>query len=675
MLTRFLGGFFRRIFRLIWGIGWRVSVVTALIIGIWAFYDYSTLPPVAKLYDGRSRGSVTLLDDQGKPFAWRGETYDQVTAASISPYLKHAIIATEDRRFYSEFGVSPRGIIGAMLINMRAGRGPFHGNGGSTITQQVAKLLCDGRPYNPKIWKTQQDYVADCRRTTLWRKIREVPYALAMEAKYTKDQILTVYINRAYLGAGTRGFEAASERYFGKHASQVTPAEAAMLAGLLKAPSYYAPTSSLERAQSRANLVIDLMKQQGYLTLAQAAEAHAHPAVLSKAAATRAGGYFADWVMDSGPSFLTNDTTEDVTIRTTLDQKVQAAAEAAMHDVFESKLKPGSKVQAAIVVMSPDGAVRAMVGGRTAEPPGAFNRATQALRQTGSAFKPFVYAAALDMGMSPNDIVEDSPLTVDVPGSGPWSPKDFDPTYMGPVTLTTALAHSLNTSAVRIALKVGLDNVRKVATDFGIDSKLAKGPALALGVSEVTPLDLTGAYAGILNGGSSVKPYGLIDLSLRGDKQPLIGKEGGIGERVISQKADQELIYMMNQVVNQGTGQRAKLPDREAAGKTGTSQLSRDAWFVGFTAHYVVGVWLGNDDDSPLTGTTGGGLPAEIWHATMVGIDKTLDVTPAPLPMIQPPPPSQTGPIDGGQTAQGGQGNYVIDRLVNSVIGALTGKN
>jgi penicillin-binding protein 1A len=497
-----------------------------------------------------------------------------------------------------------------------------------------------------------------------------VPYALAMEAKYTKNQILTVYINRAYLGAGTRGFEAAAERYFGKHASQVTPAEAAMLAGLLKAPSYYAPTSNLARAQGRANLVVNLMKEQGYLTLAQAAEAHTQPAVLSKAAATRAGGYFADWVMDSGPSFLTNDTTEDVIIRTTLDQRIQAAAEGAMRDVFEAKLKKGSKVQAAIVVMSRDGAVRAMVGGRTAEPPGAFNRATQALRQTGSAFKPFVYAAALDLGMSPNDIVEDSPLTVDVPGSGPWSPKDYDRTYMGPVTLTTALAHSLNTSAVRIALKVGLDNVRKVATDFGIDSKLAKGPAVALGVSEVTPLDLTGAFAGILNGGSSVKPYGLIDLRLRGEKQPLIGKVGGIGERVISQQADQELVYMMNQVIEQGTGRRAKLPDRQAAGKTGTSQQARDAWF---TADYVVGVWLGNDDDSPLTGTTGGGLPADIWREVMVRIDKALNVPPKPLPMIQPPPATETAPIGG--TTPGGQDNYVIDRVVNSVISALTGKN
>ncbi|MDE3238705.1 MAG: PBP1A family penicillin-binding protein [Paracoccaceae bacterium] len=668
-LTRFFGGLFRRIFRLVWGVFWRVTVVVALLIGITAFYDYSTLPPVQSLLDARSRGSVTMLDDQNKPFAWRGESFGgEVHADKVSPYLREAIISTEDRRFYDHFGVSPRGIIGAMLINMRAGRSPFHGNGGSTITQQVAKLLCLGHPYDPKIWKSRSDYVADCRQSTLWRKIKEVPYAFALEAKYTKNQILTIYMNRAYLGSGTVGFEAAAERYFGKHASDVTVAEAAMLAGLLKAPSYYAPTTNLSRAQERANLIVDLMAEQRYITLAQARYAHDHPAQLSKAAADRAGGYFADWVMERAPSFLSTDTTEDVTIQTTLDQGIQAAAVGALHDVFDSKLKPGSKAQAAIVVMSPDGAVRAMVGGRTTEVSGAFNRATQALRQTGSAFKPFVFAAALDMGMSPNDIVEDSPLTVNVPGSGPWSPKDFDKDYMGPVTLTTALAHSLNTSAVRIALKVGLDSVRKVATDFGIHTDLAKGPALALGVSSVTLLDMTAAYAGILNGGSSVRPYGLLSLSLRGDKQPLMGQTGGIGERVISQKADQELIYMMSQVVERGTGQRAKLPDRQAAGKTGTTQNSRDGWFIGFTANYVVGVWMGHDDDSPMTGITGGGLPAEIWHEVMVRIDK--NVPPKPLPMIVPPPAE-----GGASVATSNDSPTLIDKLIGNILSGLTGGN
>ncbi|TMV70473.1 glycosyl transferase, partial [Thioclava sp. BHET1] len=566
------GGFFarlfRRLFRLIFGIFWRVTAVLVILVGLATLYDYSTLPAAKSLLDGRSKGSVTMYDDHDQPFAWRGETYKTVSATEVSPYLRDAIVATEDRRFWHDFGISPRGILGAMFINLSAGRGPFEGNGGSTITQQVAKLLCLGKPYDPKTWKTQAAYEADCRVSSLWRKIREVPYSFAMETKYTKNQILTIYINRAYLGAGTRGFEAAAQRYFDKSASDVTPAEAAMLAGLLKAPSYYAPTNSLARAQARGDVIIDLMKEQGYLTLAQAAFAHAHPAVLSNTAETKTGGYFADWLMDAAPDFLTTDTTEDVSMQTTFDPRIQTAAEGAMHDVFEAKLKPGSKVQVAVVVMSPDGAVRAMIGGRKNTISGAFNRATQALRQTGSAFKPFVYAAALDEGWSPNDVVDDAPLTINIPGSGPWSPRDYDRDYKGVVTLTTALKYSLNIPAVKIGMAAGLDQVRKVATDFGIKSDLAQGPALSLGVSEVTLLDMVGAYAGILNGGSSVKPYGLKSLSLRGDDTPLIGKAGGVGERVISQHADQQLIYMMNQVVNSGTGQSAKLPDREAAGTT-----------------------------------------------------------------------------------------------------------
>ncbi len=674
LLGRFFGGLLRRLLRLVWAIGWRLTAMVAIVVAIAAVYYYSTLPPVKDLLDARTRGSVTLLDDNGTPFAWRGETFGgAVTASTVSPNLKNAIIATEDRRFYHHFGVSPRGIIGAMLINMRAGRPPFQGNGGSTITQQVAKLLCLGVPYDNKVWKTEAAYEADCRQESLWRKIREVPYALAMEAKYTKNEILTVYLNRAYLGAGTRGFEAAAERYFDKHASDVTPAEGAMLAGLLKAPSYYAPTNNLARAQERANVIIDLMQEQGYLTPAQAQDAHDHPAELSKTAAQKAGGYFADWVMDSAPSFLTTDTTEDVTIATTLDQRIQMAAEGAMRDVFETKLKPGSKVQAAIVVMSPDGAVRGMVGGRTSQVSGAFNRATQALRQTGSSFKPFVYAAALEAGMKPTDTVEDAPLTINVPGSGPWSPKDFEKDYKGTVTLTTALKLSLNTAAVRISEAVGRDKVRQIATAFGIKSDLATGPAVALGVSEVTLLDMTGAYAGILNGGTSVKPYGLVKLTLNGDKQPLATQDGGMGQRVISQYSAGELMYMMSQVIESGTGVRAKLPDRQAAGKTGTTQEARDAWFVGFTADYVVGVWLGNDDNTPLTGVTGGGLPADIWRETMVRIDQGLP--PRPLPMIVPDPGTTPVAQGNGAPVEDGAAHTLADRIIQGLIGSLTGRN
>ena len=459
-----------------------------------------------------------------------------------------------------------------------------------------------------------------------------------MEARYTKEEILTIYLNRAFLGAGANGFEAAAQRYFGRSASEVSVPEAAMLAGLLVAPSRYAPTADLERSQARAATVIGLMQEQGYITPEDAAAARAAPATLSQAAEARTGGAFADWLMASGPDFLTTDTTEDVVIRTTLDQRIQAAAEGALREVFATKLSPGSKAQAAIVVMDADGAVRAMVGGRESRA-GEFNRAVQAVRQTGSAFKPFVYAAALDLGHSPYATVVDEPLRIDVPGSGPYEPRNYDGRFRGRVTLADALMWSLNIPAVLVSEAVGRENVRRVAGDFGLQSDLALGPALALGASESTLLTMTGAYAGILNGGRSVTPYGLVDLELGGEA--LMDRAGGMGERVISEDAARELVWMMSRVITDGTGTRARLPGREAAGKTGTTQAARDAWFVGFTADYAAGVWMGYDDNTPLKGVTGGGLPAEIWRETMERAHEGLPAR--PLPMTDP-----TGAARGG---------------------------
>lgn len=655
-----------------WGAVWRLGVVAALILAGAVFYFHSKLPAAHELLDGRSRGSVTMLDANGQPFAWRGETFGgNISVEHLSPNLKNAVVATEDKRFYQHFGISPRGIASAMAINIRAGRGPLEGNGGSTITQQVAKLLCLGVPYDPAQWKSEAEYEADCRVSSVVRKLKEVPFAMAMEWKYTKDEILTIYLSRAYLGAGARGFEAAAQRYFGKSAADVTPAEAAMLAGLLKAPSYYAPTANLERSRERANVIIGLMAEQGYLTAAQARDAREHPARLSEAAAQQAGGAFADWVMESGPAFLTRNTTEDVVIQTTLDPRLQRAAEEGLAFVFENKLKEGSRAQAAIVVMSADGAVRAMVGGRKIGAAGSFNRATQALRQTGSAFKPFIYAAALNQGAHYNDYVVDEPLTINVKGSGPWSPQNYKKgEYMGRVTLTTALKESLNIPAVKISEGVGRANVRKVAEAFGIVSNLADGPALALGTSEATLLEMTGAYAGILNGGSQVRPYGLVSLTLRGDDAPLIGQTGGIGARVISEDASRELIYMMSQVIESGTGGRARLNGREAAGKTGTTSAARDAWFIGFTADYVAGVWMGYDDNSPLSGTTGGGLPAEIWREVMLRVHKGLPARALPMivPEAAPATPAQTV----NASSPGRQPEAPADpigRLLRSILG------
>ncbi len=412
----------------------------------------------------------------------------------------------------------------------------------------------------------------------------------------------------------------------------------------MRAPSALAPTSNLERSQARANVVIGLMEEQGYLTASEAQAARDAPATLSTAARQKSGGYFADWVMETTPDYLARDTTEDVIIDTTLDPQMQRQAEEALAWVFENKVKDGSKAQAAIVVMDADGAVRAMVGGRNVPNAGDFNRATQAVRQTGSTFKPFIYAVAMDLGLSPLDYVVDQPTCWYTAGSGDWCPKNYDNKFKGEITLTQALAESRNIPAVVLSEEVGRDLVKQVATDFGLAENFAEGPALALGVSESTLIDMTGAFAGILNGGSSVTPYGLKSLRLQGMDEELFGAGGGIGERVISEGAARALTYMMTEVLNSGTGGRARLDDREAAGKTGTTQSARDAWFVGFTADYVVGVWMGYDDNSPLTGVTGGGLPAEIWHEVMVRINEGVD----PKPLLTEIPESTYAPIDPG---------------------------
>jgi len=666
LLLRMIGW----VFRLTWRLSAATMTIIALMVGAGVFYYYSTLPAAHELLDARARGSVTLMDRNAQVFAWRGEQFGgAITTDTVSPHLKNAVIATEDKRFYRHMGISPRGVASAIRINMSEGRSPLSGHGGSTITQQTAKLLCIGVPFDATSGQTEREYESQCREGSLWRKVKEAVYALAMETKYTKDDILTIYLNRAFLGAGARGFEAASQRYFSVSAAEVTPAQAAMLAGLLKAPSYYAPTRNLKRAQDRANLILGLMNEQGYLSNTDTRLAKAAPATLSRAARDKAGGYFADWVMESGPNFLTSDTTEDVLIRTTFDARIQAAAEAAMQDIFTNKVREGSAAQAAIVVMSADGAVRAMVGGRDTKVSGAFNRASHARRQTGSAFKPFVYAAAMDLGWQPNDRIQDDPLTIDIPGSGPWSPKNYDKKFRGSVTLTQALAESLNIPAVRLSEAVGRDAVRTVAEQFGIKSDLALGPALALGASEASLIEMVGAYAGILNGGRSVTPYGLTELRLAGDATPLMGQDGGMGERVISEQAAGYLTYMMSQVVEAGTGKRAALGDRPVAAKTGTTQAARDAWFVGFTGDYVAGVWMGYDNNTPLTGVTGGGLPAEIWRETMLRVHEGM--APRALPALLPPAP--TPDATAGRQKRNGNSPSTEDVILDVLTRILTG--
>jgi penicillin-binding protein 1A len=376
--------------------------------------------------------------------------------------------------------------------------------------------------------------------------------------------------------------------------------------------------------------------------------------------------------MSAGPDFLTRRTTEDVEVVTTFDPRAQRAAETGLAHVFETKLKPGSNAQAAVVVMSPDGAVRAMIGGRElGAGEGEFNRATQARRQTGSLFKTFVFAAALQAGYSPFDAVLDAPLSLHIPGSGQWSPENYTREYRGPIDLVTALTHSVNTATVRVSEATGRARVRAVAEDLGVSSPIADGPAIALGVSEATLLEMTGAYAGILNRGVRVRPYGLTELRRKSDGAPLMGGGPAAGARVLDERAAGELVWMLEQVVDHGTGARAKLPDgRPAAGKTGTTQAARDAWFIGFTADYVTGVWMGYDDNTPLSGTTGGGLPAEIWREVMVRAEDGLPIRPLPDRMPAPPvasAPQLPNPVAAVDTA--------VRTVVQNVLQGLFGRN
>ncbi|MGF1447614.1 MAG: transglycosylase domain-containing protein [Pikeienuella sp.] len=596
---------------LVLGLAWRGGLVVALILAVATTIYYANLPPAKALLDGRATGSVTLLDRHGSVFAWRGEQYGGALSTSdVSPHLLHAVISAEDRRFWGHWGLDPRGIARAIWANLRAGRVV---QGGSTLTQQVAKNV----------------FLSAER--SLERKLKELPMALALELKYSKDEILSIYLNRVYLGAGTYGFEAAAQRYFGKSARGLTPAEAAMLAGLLRAPSRYAPTNDIDKAQGRASVIVRLMHEEGYLSDQQVFDALANPAGLSRAAEARVGDAFADWVMETAPDYLARRTTEDVVIETTFDARAQAAAEAGVAEVFAEKVKASSRAEAAVVVLDLSGAVRAMVGGRDAGS-GRFNRATQAMRQTGSAFKPVVYAAGLEAGLTPLSVLQDAPITL-----GGWSPKNYGGGFRGPVTLEEALAHSINTVAVRVSEYAGADRVRSLAQAMGITTPLAPGPAVALGTSEATLVDMVGVYATIANVGRLTEPHGLRRLRLKGEHAALISYTAPAGRQTISPATARQLTHMMHAVVAHGTGRRARLEGWQVAGKTGTTQAARDAWFIGFTGAYVIGVWMGNDDNAPLTGVTGGGLPADIWSAVARRLH--AGVTPSPLAMEAGPAP------------------------------------
>jgi penicillin-binding protein 1A len=581
-----------------------------VVLGLWAViavagiiaYHAAQLPPIDQLAVPKRPPNIAILAADGSLIGNRGETGGQtVSIKELPPYLPKAFVAIEDRRFYDHFGVDPLGITRAALRNVTS-RGVSQG--GSTLTQQLAKNL----------FLTQE--------RTISRKIQEAILALWLERTYSKDEILELYLNRVYFGAGAYGIEAAAHRYYGKPAKAVTLSEAAVLAGLVQAPSRLAPNRNPRAAQERAELVLSAMQELGFITPSAMKNALAQPAQVRRGGAGSAN-YAADYVMDVLEDFV-GTIDRDIVVSTTLDTVMQAAAERAVAEELAAKGGRYNVSQGAFVAMQPDGALKALVGGRDYEA-SQFNRATAARRQPGSAFKPFVYLAAVERGLTPDTVREDAPINY-----RGWTPENFSRDYRGPVTLREALALSLNTVAARLGIEVGPKAVVQAAQRLGITSPLQPNPSIALGTSEVTPLELVAAYAAFANGGTGVIPFVIQQVKTADGKVLYRRPRGGGLGRVLEPAAVAMMNDMLHQTFVAGTARKGEIPGWESAGKTGTSQEHRDAWFVGYTGSLVAGVWLGNDDGEPTKRLSGGNLPVELWSTFMKTALKGKQ--PVPLP-------------------------------------------
>ncbi|MGY3237172.1 MULTISPECIES: transglycosylase domain-containing protein [unclassified Bradyrhizobium] len=570
-----------------WGVVlslWGVIAVIGVVIWVGAH-----LPPIQSLEIPKRPPTIQIVGMDGSLLAQRGEMAGaNVSLKDLPPYLPKAFIAIEDRRFYSHFGVDPVGILRALVTNVLH-RGVSQG--GSTLTQQLAKNL----------FLTQE--------RTVQRKLQEAELAIWLERKHSKNEILELYLNRVYFGSGAYGVEAAAQKYFGKPAKNVTIAEAAMLAGLVKSPSRLAPNRNPEGAEARAKVVLAAMADANFITEAQAQASIGHPSYNVKPVGAGTVNYIADWIGEVLDD-LVGQIDDSIKVETTIDPKLQAVAESAIIDELAAKSVKFNVSQGALVAMTPDGAVRAMVGGRNYSE-SQYNRAVNAKRQPGSSFKPFVYLTAMEQGLTPDTIRQDAPIEV----KG-WKPENYTHEYFGPVTLTQALAMSLNTVAIRLGLEVGPKNVVRTAHRLGISSKLEPNASIALGTSEVSVLELVGAYAPFANGGFAAVPHVVTRIKTL-DGKLLYMRPADEHSQVIEPRYVGMMNTMMRETLISGTAKKAEIPGWQAAGKTGTSQDYRDAWFIGYTANLVTGVWLGNDDNSPTKKTTGGGLPVEVWTRFM----------------------------------------------------------
>ena len=562
-------------------------IIGALFVGGWLVSIARDLPDTSGLQAIERTATITFLDQDGALIARRGSAHGhEVTIDNLPPYLVDAVLAVEDRRFYSHPGVDIIGLGRAMVANLRAGRVV---QGGSTLTQQLAKNL----------------FLSPER--TLRRKVQEMMQAFWLESRFSKDEILELYLNRVYFGGGAYGVEAASLRYFSRPASELGLGEAALLAGLLKAPSRYSPVNDAQRAAARATVVLDLMAQTGRITEAERIEAARTPIRVSRGASSQGAQYFVDWAAEQVRGIAGLDH-GDLVVHTTLDVDAQRAAEAAVSGILDDSELASGAGEGALISLAHDGAVRAMVGGRSYAR-SQFNRAVLARRQPGSAFKPFVYASAFEAGLSPEDRRNDAPVRI-----GDWAPQNYNDEYRGEMSLREGFIRSSNSIAVQIAEETGRGHVARLARRLGIESTMRVDRSLALGVFEVTPVELASAYTPFANGGVRAQAYGIARIETpSGDL--VFAAPASAAELVLDARTGARMRDLFISNVRQGTGRRAAVSGLTIGGKTGTTNDFRDAWFAGFDGQLVTVVWTGNDDNSPTDRATGGGPPARIFQA------------------------------------------------------------
>ena len=575
---------------------WRLWLKRALLAGILLFFAMvawlAVTAPLSRSLKPIAPPSITLLSAEGRPIARKGAIIAAPVDASVLPdHVTGAFLAIEDRRFRSHWGIDPRGLARAMWRNAQAGG---LRQGGSTITQQLAKVA----------------FLNSDR--TAGRKLRELMIAFWLEAWLTKDQILERYLSNVYFGDNVYGLRAASLHYFNRRPEKLTVPQAAMLAGLLKAPSRLSPAVNYEGARQRGRLVIAAMVETGVITQAEANRLKPAKLDIKPVRTMPSGGYFADWVLPEARD-LAGAVYAEQSVTTTLDADLQRLAERVTRGAGLGK------AQIALVAMRPTGEVVAMVGGKDYKS-SAFNRATQARRQPGSTFKLFVYLAALREGYDPESPVLDEPVTI-----GDYSPKNDGGRYRGAISLKQAFAASSNVVAVRLADRIGRDKVIEVARDLGVASPIHSEPSMALGTSGMTLLELTQSYAAVAGGRYPVKPRGLPEAEDKGWIDAFWDRK-----RALTHQRD--MLELLSAAANQGTGRSAALR-KQTYGKTGTTQDNRDAIFVGFAGDLVTAVWIGNDDNTPLAGIGGGGLPARIWRQFMA---EAIDDFPAPAPREEP---------------------------------------